>query len=154
CPAGIYIKRDFRWYEALSRRLLAIVQEFSPRVEYYSIDEFFFEAIPPRSGSLQETAKALRDRALSVAGVPVTVGLAPTRPLARLVSARAKPSGALALTDRDAVWSLLDRSPVTEISGIASRRAARPPTAGDVRPTRPTARTPQSRASPCGAGTA
>src|SRR5471032_2750320 len=38
CPNGVYVKRDFQWYEALSRRMLAIVQENSPRVEFYSID--------------------------------------------------------------------------------------------------------------------
>src|SRR5438552_4925854 len=52
CPHGIYLKRDFRWYEVLSRRMLAIVREFSPQVEYYSIDEFFFSALPLR-GSYQ-----------------------------------------------------------------------------------------------------
>jgi nucleotidyltransferase/DNA polymerase involved in DNA repair len=125
CPAGVYVKRDFRWYEVLSRRMLEIVREFSPRVEYYSIDEFFFEVVPLRGWSPQETSEALRDRILSVVGVPVTVGVARTRTLAKLVSDTAKPFGALALLDRDAVSSLLDRSPVTEISGIASRRAAR-----------------------------
>jgi nucleotidyltransferase/DNA polymerase involved in DNA repair len=48
CPLGVYVKRDFRWYEVLSRRMLDVVREFSPRVEYYSIDEFFFEATRPR----------------------------------------------------------------------------------------------------------
>src|SRR4051794_39033062 len=47
CPEGIYVKRDFRWYEVLSRLMLDIVKEWSPKVEYYSIDEFFFEAHPP-----------------------------------------------------------------------------------------------------------
>ena len=47
CPDGLYVKRDFRWYEVLSRLMLDVVREFSPRVEYYSIDEFFFEATPP-----------------------------------------------------------------------------------------------------------
>src|ERR1700729_2980973 len=42
CPQGIYIKRVFRWYEALSRRMLETVRQFAPEVEYYSIDEFFF----------------------------------------------------------------------------------------------------------------
>src|SRR5207253_8954604 len=36
CPQGVYVKRDFRWYEVLSRRMLEVVHEFSPRVEYYS----------------------------------------------------------------------------------------------------------------------
>src|SRR5438128_9212190 len=42
CPDGVYVKRDFRWYEVLSRLMLDVVREFSPEVEYYSIDEFFF----------------------------------------------------------------------------------------------------------------
>ena len=45
CPEGIYVKRDFRWYEVLSRLMLDVVRELSPRVEYYSIDEFFFQAV-------------------------------------------------------------------------------------------------------------
>jgi nucleotidyltransferase/DNA polymerase involved in DNA repair len=30
CPAGVYVKRDFRWYEALSRRMLQVVRQRSP----------------------------------------------------------------------------------------------------------------------------
>src|SRR5262249_38894896 len=114
CPAGVYLKRDFRWYEVLSRRMLEVVREFSPRVEYYSIDEFFFEVVPLRGWSPQETAEAVRARILAAVGVPVTVGIARTRTLAKLVSDTAKPFGALALLDRDAVCSLLERSPVPE----------------------------------------
>jgi nucleotidyltransferase/DNA polymerase involved in DNA repair len=125
CPQGVYLKRDFRWYEVLSRQLLEAVREFSPAVEYYSIDEFFFEAAPYRGLSLQATAEALRDHILAAVRVPVTVGVAHTRTLAKLVSDTAKPFGALALLDRDAEWALLERLPVTEISGIAHRRAAR-----------------------------
>jgi nucleotidyltransferase/DNA polymerase involved in DNA repair len=33
-PAGVYVKRDFRWYEALSRLMLVVVREWSPRVEF------------------------------------------------------------------------------------------------------------------------
>src|SRR5437660_4936369 len=86
CPSGIYLKRDFRWYEVLSRRMLDVVREFSPRVEYYSIDEFFFEVVPGRGLSMRETAEAVRDRVLREVGVPVTVGIARTRTLAKLVS--------------------------------------------------------------------
>src|SRR5881398_3031909 len=42
CPDGAYVKRDFRWYEVLSRAMLALVREVSSEVEYHSIDEFFF----------------------------------------------------------------------------------------------------------------
>jgi DNA polymerase V len=55
----------------------------------------------------------------------VTVGIAHTRTLAKLVSDTAKPFGASALLDRDAEWALLVQQPATAISGIAARRAAR-----------------------------
>src|SRR5436309_3505488 len=99
CPEGLYLKRDFRWYEVLSRLLLEVVQQFSPQVEYYSIDEFFFLALPIRGLSLQETAEALRDRIWQTVGVPVTVGIARTKTLAKLISDTAKPFGALAVLD-------------------------------------------------------
>jgi nucleotidyltransferase/DNA polymerase involved in DNA repair len=123
CPQGVYVKRDFRWYEVLSRRMHEVVRGFSPRVEYYSIDEFFFEI--PAGTSLQEMAEQLRDAVLREVGVPVTVGIARTKTLAKLVSDTAKPFGALALLGHDAEQALLGRLPVTEISGIADRRAAR-----------------------------
>jgi nucleotidyltransferase/DNA polymerase involved in DNA repair len=125
CPSGVYLKRDFRWYEVLSRRMLEVVRQISPSVEFYSVDEFFFRAVPHRGLSLQETAEALRDRVLKEVGVPVTVGVGRSKTLAKLISDTAKPFGALALLDRDAEWGLLDRHPVTAVSGIADRRAAR-----------------------------
>jgi nucleotidyltransferase/DNA polymerase involved in DNA repair len=125
CPDGVYIKRDFRWYEILSKMMLEIVRQFSPRVEYYSIDEFFFEAVPVRGLPLQGTAEALRDHVWQALGVPVTVGIARSKTLAKLVSDTAKPFGALALLDQTAERDLLAKRPVTDICGIAGRRAAR-----------------------------
>jgi len=125
CPGGVYIKRDFRWYETLSRLMLEVVREVSPRVEYYSIDEFFFLAAPPRGKTLQDMAVAVRDAIWERLGVPVTVGVARSRTLAKLISDSAKPFGALAVLDRRAEEELMAGRAVTEITGIAGRRAAR-----------------------------
>src|SRR3954465_14551096 len=125
CPGGVYLKRDFRWYEVLSRLMLEAVRDLSPRVEYYSIDEFFFLAVPPRGRTLQEAAVLIRDRIWEQVRVPVTVGIARTRTLAKLISDAAKPFGALAVLDPSAESALLAAGPVTEITGIAGRRAAR-----------------------------
>jgi len=43
CPDGAYVKRDFKWYESLSRKMLAEIGTESPRVVYFSVDEFFME---------------------------------------------------------------------------------------------------------------
>jgi nucleotidyltransferase/DNA polymerase involved in DNA repair len=125
CPAGVYLKRDFRWYEVLSRRMLDAVRDLSPRVEYYSIDEFFFAAWPPRGQTFEAMAVFIRDRIWERVGVPVTVGIARTRTLAKLISDAAKPFGARAVLDPAAEAKLLAERPVTEITGIAGRRAAR-----------------------------
>ena len=125
CPEGVYIKRDFRWYEVLSRLMLDAVRDLSPQVEYYSIDEFFFLAVPQKGRTFQESAVAIRDRIWERLRVPVSVGIARTRTLAKLISDAAKPFGALAVLDRSAEEALLADRPVTEITGIAGRRAAR-----------------------------
>jgi DNA polymerase V len=122
CPAGVYVKRDFRWYEVLSRLMLDAVRDLSPRVEYYSIDEFFFEAHPPPGMDQQAYAVLIRDRIMELVRVPVTVGIARSKTLAKLISDSAKPFGAKAVLDREAELELLASLPVTEISGIAGRR--------------------------------
>jgi DNA polymerase V len=126
CPSGVYVKRDFYWYEVLSRKMLeAVGRHFSP-LEYYSIDEVFFRAQPPRAGqSLHSAALGVRDHILDSCGLPVTIGVARTRTLAKLFSDTAKPFGAVTVTDRDHERALLAAMPVTEISGIGGRRAAR-----------------------------
>jgi DNA polymerase V len=124
CPDGVYVKRDFRWYESLSRRMLAELGNVSPQVEYYSIDEFFWEAVPV-AGSFQTTAETVRNRMKQNVGVPMTVAFARTRTLAKLFADTAKPFGAVAVLDRDHEEALLAKLPVTEIAGVAARRARR-----------------------------
>jgi hypothetical protein len=84
CPEGVYVKRDFYWYEVLSRKMLDIVGSFSPRVEYFSIDEFFFRVEPlVRNQSLAQTATAIRaelpavDRLPSAESAAAYCGLSP-----------------------------------------------------------------------------
>jgi DNA polymerase V len=125
CPDGVYVKRDFRWYETLSRRMLEHLAFFSPLVEYYSIDEFFWRGETLRGLTWQESAEAIRDHIKAKVGVPMTVTFGRTRTLAKLFADASKPFGALAVTDPKHEEELLASLPVTEIAGIARRRAAR-----------------------------
>jgi DNA polymerase V len=121
CPQGIYVKRDFTWYETLSRRLLAVVKATSPLVEYYSIDEMFFRVQKPD----KRLAEQLQSRVLEKVGVPASIGIGPTKTLAKLASDTCKPFGCHVVADDDTRMALLQSLPVTEISGIASRSAAK-----------------------------
>jgi len=121
CPNAVFVKRDFRWYEVLSRRMLALVQEISPQVEFYSIDESFFTA----NDANHAAAVRLQQAMLQRVGVPVSIGIAPTKTLAKLVSDSSKPLGCGVIScEADRLAILRDR-PVTDITGIAKRSAQR-----------------------------
>jgi len=122
CPDGVYVKRDFRWYETLSRRMLAEIQLFSPTVEYYSIDEFFWRG---EATCDKNAAERIRDHIQQVVRVPMTVAFARTRTLAKLFADTAKPFGAVVITEPEQERELLAKTSVTEIAGIARRKAAR-----------------------------
>jgi DNA polymerase V len=121
CPQAVFVKRDFRWYEVLSRKMLALVQQASPRVEFYSIDEQFFVA----PDATHTFARHLQHEILRRVGVPVSIGIAPTKTLAKLISDSSKPFGCGVIADDNERLALLRDRPVTDISGIASRSARR-----------------------------
>ena len=128
CPEAIYVKRDFHWYEVLSRKILQITKEVSPSVEYYSVDELFFDAsYLPRAFNLPMTdaCKALQGRILKETGIPISIGIAPTKILAKLASDSSKPYGSGVLLTEETRWSLLSKLPVTEITGIAKKSGIR-----------------------------
>ncbi|MCA9073659.1 MAG: DNA polymerase IV [Planctomycetaceae bacterium] len=111
CPDGVYVKRDFRWYEVLSRAMLEIIRETSPTVEYYSIDEMFFDATGIDTHALQQ-------RVLSETGVPASIGVSHSRTLAKLASDARKPFGCTVIVDGD-VDLFVENIPVIEVTGIA-----------------------------------
>ena len=124
CPDGVYLKRDFKWYEILSRQLLELLRTVSPAVEYYSIDEMFFDAreLPGVfTRPLREAALALQLRVLDEIGIPVSMGISSTKTLAKLVSDTAKPFGCRVLLDLPEIRQFLQGHPVEEISGIGER---------------------------------
>ena len=121
CPEAIFIKRDFEWYEVLSRRILEIASRFSPAVEYYSIDEMFFDA----DGIDFHEAKALQQAILERTGVPVSVGVSLSKTLAKLASSSGKPFGCVMAVEQADVRRLLRDRPVEKITGIARRSARR-----------------------------
>ena len=125
CPAGAYVKRDFKWYEVLSRSMLDIVREYSWEVEYYSIDEFFFRVKVRPQDTLQSYALAMQATIQERVGVPVSIGIARSRTLAKLISDTSKPFGVGVLLDADAEKVFLKDIPITEIAGIAGARAKR-----------------------------
>ena len=85
----VALSANFELYSDMSARMMAIASRYSPNVVPYSIDEAFidFDGIP---GDLTGISRELRATVLQELGLPVSVGLAPTKTLAKLANHIAK----------------------------------------------------------------
>jgi DNA polymerase V len=116
---------NYALYADLSNRVMSILSEFSPRHEVYSIDECFVDltGIP----KMREVSYAMRERVMQWTGIPVCVGIGPTKTLAKLANHVAKKHprsrGVFnynALT-ADQKTHLLERIEVEEVWGVGRK---------------------------------
>ena len=120
----VSISANHELYVDFSTRVAEVLARHAPTVENYSIDESFLTL--PEDGELLECARALRAEVGRWTGIPVSVGLAPTKALAKLASDKAKKAGGvLSLLDATVRARMLADTPVEHIWGIAKASAAR-----------------------------
>jgi DNA polymerase V len=119
---------NYALYGDMSQRVMSVLQEFTPEVEIYSIDEAFMDLAGcagvsgAKFGSYHDLGAVVRESVLRLTGVPVTVGIARTKTLAKVANHIAKKSekaaGVLDLTDSPYMDVALERTPVEEVWGI------------------------------------
>ncbi|WP_139923602.1 Y-family DNA polymerase [Hymenobacter sp. DG01] len=118
---------NYPLYGDLSRRVNLVLGQFSPEVELYSIDESFVHlGAPARHGpAYEDVALAIRAAVLQQVGIPVCVGVGPTKTLAKLANRRARhtPGGVLILDSPESRAKALVATPIQEIWGIGRRQA-------------------------------
>jgi DNA polymerase-4 len=97
CPQAIVVSPRFEAYSAASKAVFAVFADTSPLVEGISIDEAFLDVrgMQRIAGSPVEIAVRLRHAVRTQVGLPITVGIARTKFLAKVASAAAKPDGLL-----------------------------------------------------------
>ena len=118
------ISANHELYVDMSRRVANVLTRHAPVVENYSIDESFLTF--PNDDDLERRAYAARAEVKAWTGLPVSIGLAPTKALAKLGSDKGKRGpGVMSLLDPAVREKILDETPVTEIWGIAKRSAVR-----------------------------
>ena len=106
---------------------MTVLSQFTPDLEIYSIDEAFLGL--EGFADLEAYAKALRLAVLQWTGIPISVGIAPTKTLAKVANHLAKKEqqygGVALLLDEAAQEAALAKMALTDLWGIAGRLAAR-----------------------------
>ncbi|MFT4674144.1 MAG: DNA polymerase V [Patiriisocius sp.] len=81
-----FFSSNYTLYGDMSQRVMNILETFSPYVEVYSIDEAFIDVSGIKHASLKEYGTVIKDRIVAYTGIPVGVGIAPTKVLAKLAN--------------------------------------------------------------------
>jgi DNA polymerase-4 len=119
CPDAVVVPPRMSAYADASRALYAVFDDVSPLVEGLSIDEAFLDVrgMERIAGTPVEIATRLRREVRERVGIPVTVGIARTKFLAKVASAVAKPDGLLLVApDRESAF--LHPLPVERVWGV------------------------------------
>lgn len=114
---------NYELYADLSRRVIATLREFAPRVEQYSIDEaFIYPELGPQADYFFY-GKQVRQTVLQWVGIPCGVGFAPTKTLAKIANhiGKKKPEGVFVMPED--LQSVLNRVPVSEVWGVGRKLA-------------------------------
>lgn len=120
----VVFSSNFELYGDFSRRVMQILIQHAPEVEIYSIDEAFLK-YPFRINAEERFVQAVELRKIikKWLGIPVSIGIAPSKTLAKLAGSLAKkdPTGVFDLTEISVRESVLKQSSIHDIWGIGSR---------------------------------
>jgi len=119
---------NFPLYADFSSRVMAILERFSDAVDIYSIDEAFINMGGITDDPIGHAA-TIRATILKWTGIPVSIGIAPTKVLAKCANQFAKKlpdsGGVFALTHPQVTDEALKQTPIGDLWGIGSQHAAK-----------------------------
>jgi DNA polymerase-4 len=126
CPELVVIPPHFEKYTAESRRIMQIFRSYTPLVEPLSLDEAFLDVsgCERLCGAPRDIGLAIKKEILAETGLVASVGVAPSKFLAKLASDLDKPDGFRVILPHE-VRAVLDPLPVAKIHGVGPRTAKR-----------------------------
>ena len=126
CPQGIFLPGRMAHYVAISRQIQALFEEVTPEVEPLSVDEAFLDVTASLRllGAPLEIGRRLKERVGTDTGLVVSVGIGPSKMVAKIASALGKPDGLLAVPP-EAAREFLAPLPVAHLWGVGPVSQAR-----------------------------
>lgn len=125
CPNGIYLPGDYAYYEMLSRSFFGYLKNYSSLVEAASIDEGFVDMTSLLEKEKDPMAKlvSLQQGLLKQIGLKCSIGVGPTKFLAKMASDMKKPMGITVIRRKD-IKKMLYPLPIDNFFGIGKKTAA------------------------------
>jgi len=119
CPTLTFVRGSFTQYPVLAGEVMDILYDFTPSIERISIDEAFLDVSGSTHlfGSPAQIATQIRERVRAEVGLPISVGAARTKHLAKVASQVAKPDG-VRVVEPGAERQFLDPLPVGLMWGV------------------------------------
>jgi DNA polymerase V len=119
---------NYALYGDISSRVMATLESMAPQIEVYSIDEAFLNLTGFKlMGSLESYGQKIRQTVDQHVGIPVCIGVAPTKTLAKLANHAAKKyaatGGVVDLTHPERQRKLMGITPVDEVWGVGRKNA-------------------------------
>ena len=123
-PHAIFLPVDMARYQEVSSHVMEIFDSFTPWVEPVSVDEAFLDVsgVQRLLGSPREIAMAIRAKVESQEGITCSVGIAPSKFIAKLASQHCKPNGMLEITS-DRILTFLHPLPIQAMWGVGPKTA-------------------------------
>tara|TARA_B100000674_G_C37926456_1_gene955870 strand:- start:24 stop:1286 length:1263 start_codon:yes stop_codon:yes gene_type:complete len=127
---GVVFSSNYELYADISNRVMNVLTELCPEIDIYSIDEAFLNLSSYKNNiNLVQFAFDCKNRIKDWVGIPVSIGIAPTRTLAKLANRVAKEDsrfdGAVILKDKQIIQHFLKSVEIEKIWGIGKRMSAK-----------------------------
>ena len=122
CPQAVFLPPRHNLYAAVSKEVMAIFRSFTPQVEPLALDEAFLDVSGARRrlGPPAMIARMIREQVAEQQGITCSVGVAPTKFVAKVASVQCKPDGLL-VVPADGVLAFLHPLPVSALWGVGER---------------------------------
>lgn len=116
---------NYSLYDNMSRRVMEVLRDFTPRLEIYSVDEAFLEFNGFDHYDLESYGKKIRQDVLRFTGLPVGVGISTTKVLSKVANKIAKKQNGVFFMTDERIDQSLKHFPVRDIWGIGHASAAK-----------------------------
>lgn len=121
CPDGIFLRPRMERYREVSATIMSILREYTPLVEPISIDEAYMDlsGCERLHGCPVDMARKIKERIRETVDLTCSVGLAPTKFLAKIASEMDKPDGFFVISE-DRVLPFIESLPIRKVPGVGA----------------------------------